>query len=173
MICIFLGLSEESKAYKLYDPIKRKIIVSRDVSFEESKQWNWEKNEVEQIVTKNEMSKTDKVTYSARNHSEDENDPQEPEVNNEMQPEIDEQNSIVSDSEDSNDEDQDLGKMVRKRPAYLDDYVTSENIEAQALHNVVVFSSSENPTTYEEADKHEIWRKAMDLELEAIESSDT
>jgi hypothetical protein len=144
MICIFLGLGEESKAYKLYNPIKTKIIVRRDVSFEESKQWNWEKNEVEQIVTKNEMRNTDKVTYSASNHSEDENDPQEPEVNNEMQPELDEQNAIVSDSEDSNDEDQDLGKRVHKRLAYLDDYVTAENIEAQTFHNLVVFSSSEN-----------------------------
>ncbi|CAJ2656475.1 unnamed protein product [Trifolium pratense] len=30
-VCIHLGLSEESKAYKLYDPVKRRIVVSKDV----------------------------------------------------------------------------------------------------------------------------------------------
>jgi hypothetical protein len=66
-----------------------------------------------------------------------------------------------------------LGKRVSRRPAYLDDYVSNEATKAQALHNLAVFSSSEDPTTYEEVVKHEIWRKAMDLELEAIESNDT
>ena len=33
--CVFLGVSEESKAYRLYDPISQKIIISRDVVFEE------------------------------------------------------------------------------------------------------------------------------------------
>jgi hypothetical protein len=35
--CMLLGISEESKAYKLYDPDKKKIIVSRDVVFDEDK----------------------------------------------------------------------------------------------------------------------------------------
>lgn len=33
--CIFLGVSEESKAYRLFDPKSKKIIISRDVKFEE------------------------------------------------------------------------------------------------------------------------------------------
>jgi hypothetical protein len=39
--CVLLGVSEESKAYRLYDPISHKIIVSRDVVFEEDKSWDW------------------------------------------------------------------------------------------------------------------------------------
>ncbi|PNX55324.1 cysteine-rich receptor-like protein kinase 25-like protein [Trifolium pratense] len=39
--CILLGISEESKAYKLYDPTNKKVIISRDVVFEEDKAWNW------------------------------------------------------------------------------------------------------------------------------------
>jgi hypothetical protein len=34
--CIFLGVSEESKAYRLYNPVNKRIIVSRDVIFVES-----------------------------------------------------------------------------------------------------------------------------------------
>jgi hypothetical protein len=48
--CVLLGVSEESKAYKLYNPIEKKIIVSRDVVFEEDKGWNWHgKEAVKQI----------------------------------------------------------------------------------------------------------------------------
>ena len=40
--CIFLGYGEETKAYRLYDPKREKIIYSRDVQFNE------EKKEIEQ-----------------------------------------------------------------------------------------------------------------------------
>ena len=32
--CVLLGMSENSKAYRLYDPTSKKIVVSRDVVFE-------------------------------------------------------------------------------------------------------------------------------------------
>jgi hypothetical protein len=35
-----LGVSEESKAYKVYDIVGEKVIISRDVVFDESKGWN-------------------------------------------------------------------------------------------------------------------------------------
>ena len=39
--CVLLEVSHESKAYRLFDLAIRRIIVSRDVSFEEDKDWNW------------------------------------------------------------------------------------------------------------------------------------
>ena len=36
MKCIFIGYNSESKAYRLYDPITKKIIISRDVEFLEN-----------------------------------------------------------------------------------------------------------------------------------------
>lgn len=38
--CIFLGYDEESKAYKLYKPITKKVIISRDVLFKEEDSWD-------------------------------------------------------------------------------------------------------------------------------------
>jgi transposase InsO family protein len=38
LLCVLLGVSEESKAYRLYDSTSKKIVVSRDVIFEEEKQ---------------------------------------------------------------------------------------------------------------------------------------
>ena len=37
---IFIGYDEKSKAYKLFDPINKKVVVSRDVHVEESMAWN-------------------------------------------------------------------------------------------------------------------------------------
>jgi hypothetical protein len=38
---VLLGLSEESKAYKLYDTKSTKTVIRRDVILEETKGWNW------------------------------------------------------------------------------------------------------------------------------------
>ncbi|XP_070042981.1 uncharacterized protein [Nicotiana tomentosiformis] len=37
LCCVLLGVSEQSKAYRLYDPISQRIIISRDVMFEEDR----------------------------------------------------------------------------------------------------------------------------------------
>ncbi|GMI66347.1 hypothetical protein HRI_000304000 [Hibiscus trionum] len=49
--CIFLGVSEQSKAYKLYNPITKKIVISRDVIFDEEQFWfGYENNDQGQIL---------------------------------------------------------------------------------------------------------------------------
>jgi len=39
--CVFLGVSEMAKAYKLDNPVTKKIVVSRDVVFDEDHLWSW------------------------------------------------------------------------------------------------------------------------------------
>ena len=48
--CVLLGVSEESKAYRLYDPVSQKIIGSKDVKFEEENSWDWNKSHEEAII---------------------------------------------------------------------------------------------------------------------------
>jgi hypothetical protein len=43
--CIFTGYSETSKSYKLYNPITKKLILSRDVKFLENQFWNDSENQ--------------------------------------------------------------------------------------------------------------------------------
>ncbi|XP_050902116.1 uncharacterized protein LOC127110689 [Lathyrus oleraceus] len=45
--CVWMGVSEESKAYKLYDLVNNKILISKDVVFEESKGGEWNKHDKE------------------------------------------------------------------------------------------------------------------------------
>ena len=41
---IFIGYSDESKGYRLYNPNTNKFLVSRDVIFDEDATWKWEDN---------------------------------------------------------------------------------------------------------------------------------
>ena len=38
--CIFVGYSEDTKVYKLYYPITRKVIISRGIQFVENESWD-------------------------------------------------------------------------------------------------------------------------------------
>ena len=42
--CILLGVTDESKGYRLFDPKIKRIVVSKDVMFEEEKIWDWGSN---------------------------------------------------------------------------------------------------------------------------------
>lgn len=41
--CVLLGVSDESKGYRLYDPVSKKVLTNRDVVFDENGEWNWNK----------------------------------------------------------------------------------------------------------------------------------
>ncbi|KAL8158756.1 hypothetical protein V2J09_000293 [Rumex salicifolius] len=45
--CVFIRYATQSKAYRLFDPVARKVIISRNVVFDEGEKWNWEENKAE------------------------------------------------------------------------------------------------------------------------------
>lgn len=45
--CVFLGYRDESKAYKLFNHITKKIVISRYVMFDKGENWNWGRSEEE------------------------------------------------------------------------------------------------------------------------------
>ncbi|KAG6433435.1 hypothetical protein SASPL_105049 [Salvia splendens] len=44
--CIFVGYGDRVMGYKLYNPLTKKVIISRDVVFEEAQTWSWEDKKV-------------------------------------------------------------------------------------------------------------------------------
>lgn len=56
---IFVGMSEESKGFRLYDPLTHKIIISKDVVIEEDKAWNLNKSHEGQIQTNLDCNETE------------------------------------------------------------------------------------------------------------------
>ena len=59
--CIFVGYSESSKAYKLYNPITKKIIISKDLKFNEEESWDWDIHEKKQKSVCVDMEKNNGV----------------------------------------------------------------------------------------------------------------
>jgi hypothetical protein len=47
---VFIGFNEKFKAYKLYDLIKKKLVISRDVELNEEARWDWS-NQQEKLST--------------------------------------------------------------------------------------------------------------------------
>jgi hypothetical protein len=41
---IFIGYESGTKGYRVYDPVTKRLRVSRDIVFGEQARWNWEKN---------------------------------------------------------------------------------------------------------------------------------
>lgn len=48
--CIFLDVSDKSKAYKLYNPNTMKIVISCDVVSDEKETWSWNQNVVKESI---------------------------------------------------------------------------------------------------------------------------
>lgn len=49
--CIFVGYSEDTNDYKLYNPITRKVIINRDVQFIEEEAWDGSLEKTVSIIT--------------------------------------------------------------------------------------------------------------------------
>lgn len=65
--CVFLGISEESKGYRVYDPTTKKVITSRGAIFFENEAWQWDKSNetVKKQIPQDEDEDTEEQVKSA------------------------------------------------------------------------------------------------------------
>ncbi|PRQ17740.1 putative RNA-directed DNA polymerase [Rosa chinensis] len=159
--CVLLGVSEESKAYRLYDPISERIVVSRDVVFEEDESWEWGRT-AEEV-------RLDVLDWS--DGEEEENESAQSEEENEYAQS--EEENVNNDDAEEEEEILEEGR-TRMQPVWMQDYVSGEGLsEEEETNNVVMFTSVTDPATFEEAFKSAKWKAAMDQEIEAIERNHT
>jgi len=117
--CVLLGVSEESKGYRLYDPTFQRIIISRVVVFEEDMKWDWDKIYEGSIMCELEWgdSEEDTITY-------DEN---EKESESDLEADIEGENfsseSLTNMSFPSSTEE-----MNRRPPVWMRDYTIGEGL---------------------------------------------
>ena len=156
--CVLIGFSEESKGYRLYNPKTKKVMTSRDVVFEETKGWDWEKDhDAEEALT---WSGDDLVWEE----SDEEGDAGEEGNDNGQTPQEDQNEHTVEAREG----------RIRRPPSYLRDYVhVVENIDDEEEEVNMVEMNSTDPSTFEEAEKSSKWREAMDEEINSIEKNQT
>lgn len=140
--CVFLGVSQESKAYRLYDPTNKKIVISRDAIFDEDASWNWSKeNQVQQelIIEDDEVQESQQEDEGLQTPSQSLPTPNSggtnPQIQSMSQPK---ETSIVSNSPVSHDSENSrvhntpipqIRSPVRNRrpPAWTNDYYMSCN----------------------------------------------
>ncbi|CAL2255656.1 unnamed protein product [Prunus armeniaca] len=174
--CIFFGVSEESKAYRLFDPVSQKVIVSRDVVFKENQSWNWDESHEEAILADFEWKPEEEEGTEKRN-SEDESTVSvvEETLGDEGVIEGDVADSVPSTMLASGSPPREA--RMKRPPGWMRDYVSGEGLSEEDdmdvnLAHLALFIDVD-PISYEEAAKSKIWRQAMDAEIQAIERNDT
>ncbi|WJZ99221.1 hypothetical protein VitviT2T_017686 [Vitis vinifera] len=161
--------------------MSKKIVVSRDVVFEEDKCWNWGKS--------NEEVRLDVLEWGDSNEEGSEDEQGEDDAEEGVAVEGREREDSLSSSESLGSLSESLGENSevsgesspnsqqgrnRRVPFWMEDYVSrGEFSEGDVEHNLVLFTSTVDPTTFEEAVQSSKWRAAMDLEIEAIERNGT
>lgn len=171
--CVLIGVSNESKAYRLFNPINSEIIVSRDVVFEEDKGWKWETNSTEtQLIWKgcdDELEDEDKDQEGEEELVEDNNNSNSfvTEPNSEAEPSNHNEESAPTPIPESS-----RPTRNKRPPTYLLDYSTEESPQEEESNNVIV-DGSKDPSTFEEAIKEIVWRKAMKDEMASIKKNET
>ncbi|GJZ72806.1 retrovirus-related pol polyprotein from transposon TNT 1-94 [Tanacetum coccineum] len=174
--CVLLGVSDESKAYRLYDPVSKKIIVSRDVIFEEDESWSWGND-------KEENMSSDLEWGDDHNNNEDEryNDApansNEPGSSSNASPTPNQESSEIGSpfndgSDGTNSPSPNVGR-ARKTPVWMKDYVTGDVSTDDEGLNVMMMLTEDDPLTFEEAVKNRQWRDAMKAEIDSIEKNKT
>jgi hypothetical protein len=191
--CVFIGVSEESKAYRLYDPKTKKVIVSRDVVFDENEGWNWRKSDdgVSDIFTWEDIDNDGEISdYDEKSVEGDDLGTEGVENDNEIEGGNDDtvlgENVEVLEDEDGDTsgenglaapENDTPGEnnssisqgRIKRTPRWMDDYVHGASFPDDSM----CFMVHDDPICFDEAVKQKKWRKAMDLEMEAIVKNKT
>jgi len=200
--CILLGVSEESKAYRLFNPTSNKIIVSHDVVFEEDQQWCWEDNHKHNLLTDlewepQEAADTNDGEIEAKSGADAELGAISAEkeadsgiiadlgaISGEQEPEFDEEESALNglqpgvDDEEQNTPNSNILEhqgRIKKPPVWMQDYSAGQGFSDEEAENSMFLAllGDSDPMTYEEAAKSKRWRSAMDQEMQSMERNDT
>lgn len=164
--CVLLGVSEESKAYRLYDPISQRIIISRDVVFEEDKNWDWDKKYEELIVCDLEWGDTGEEAVVFDEHEEGNG--------SDLDADIEEENEILPSDSSTEESSSSLNERRNRRPpVWMRHYDTGEGLSEEDNEAQLAMFAAADPIRFEDAVKSEKWRKAMDAEMESITKNGT
>ena len=149
--CIFIGYSERSKAYKLYNPVTKKMVISRDVRFDENSSFEELEAEKEYLpVFPFEFEEDENV----ENVIEEDNVPDSP---------------VSQASSSSTNSSPNPTRRMRSSQELYD--VTEEVEENDAVF--FAFFAGEDPISFDDAHQEEKWRRAMKEEIGSIERNDT
>ncbi|KAM0985722.1 hypothetical protein ACFX13_013180 [Malus domestica] len=152
--CVFVGYSEESKAYKLYNPLTGKIVVSRDVIFSEEEAWKRNNKEVNK-------GKILSIDFEEL----------------EVVPPVEQQPAQTTTTTP-------LHRTARSGPTSNEESSSSTPVRLRSLTeiygqeeeeetNLFCLYADHEPLSFNEAVEEDRWKIAMEEEIHAIEKNDT
>ena len=147
---VFIGYELGTKGYKCFDPVNFKVIISRDVIFEEGEKWTWST----QVEGKNSFTFLPNFL-------------------------IDEslEEDSASDEEDNAPHDEITSSSNNSEDCHCPRYRSLTDLYSETnsipLDEETCLVADEEPLTYVEAAQDEVWRQPMKEEMLAIDRSNT
>uniref|UniRef100_A0ACD5TR82 Uncharacterized protein n=1 Tax=Avena sativa TaxID=4498 RepID=A0ACD5TR82_AVESA len=188
---LMMGYEEGAKAYRIYDPVAEKLMVSRDAVFEETRPWNWTPTTKESapsgVFT---VFYTTEPGVTVRDdgnagvlHSPDRNTPEpaslggpEPHTPGSATPQV------AWATPPTHDDALDTNSGPHRYRRVQNVYDTTTEIPApidyddayeEDEHAGLCFLAAEEPASVEEALADQAWGKAMQEEMSAIDENQT
>ncbi|KAB2605945.1 retrovirus-related Pol polyprotein from transposon TNT 1-94 [Pyrus ussuriensis x Pyrus communis] len=154
---VFVGYETCEKGYRVLDPISKKLILSRDVVFDEEASWNWKENPQQSMqmveTSRSETPPSSHVSVSPHEENIWSTD-----------------SSYISTQSLSGESSKSIRKVERSTQAYDHTPLKWRNFhDILAQCNMCVME----PERYADAAQDESWLKAMQDELTIIEKNDT
>uniref|UniRef100_A0ACD5Z920 Uncharacterized protein n=1 Tax=Avena sativa TaxID=4498 RepID=A0ACD5Z920_AVESA len=184
-VMIFIGYEPDSKAYRMYDPKTQKLVVSRDVVFEEEKQWRWGD---EQAVAEDMLKDRFVVQYLDQQPEEVQTKPM---TENSVAAEKSEQTPAVAGNSapagdlgtppcrrfvtppsNASQPSDEAPQRYREVQQLLDETEKVELQEEDAT-SALCLLGMEEPSNFQEANSNAAWRAAMKEEISSIEGNGT
>lgn len=130
--------------------MNNKVIISRDVVFEEEKKWNWDESYQEFIrLDLEEGEENDEITQ--QNHDTQSNEEEEKEMTS------DAIEAVVPSANPTTSNAREI--RVIRAPVWMNDYVIGEDVIGEEEYGQIhcAFFASSDPISFEEAVQSEKW----------------
>ena len=163
--------NQDQKPTDYLTPLNKRIVVSRDVIFEENKEWKWNDNKgfdgfVDEDYEIN-LRRLSNGEHEAEGlDDDDDNDDGENNVTNH-----DDEYEGVDEGEGEEDHQPQPRRSTRtsNKPSYLDDYILIAEVESEKLLMII----NDEPWSFVEAKEMKVWIDACKDEIHSIERNNT
>jgi transposase InsO family protein len=190
---VFVGYETGTKGYRLYDPVTKKLQISRDVIFEENKAWDWMQQTravpVTSVFEVEDYTVAGQGTVTEEEGAENIADPMSPDQGSPSQVQWSINTGSSAGSNDTTPPGTPPTQAIEFATPPTGNTVDSEGMPMRfrTIENIndtsdevhgfeysgVCYIAAEEPRNVDEALSEECWRKAMIAEMNSIQENQT